>query len=397
MNDEQSAFLEHCQQALRDGRFRRVVLSHGKKKAKVKHSFTAVQGEKHTLIKAATPQGERVERLDHSAFMDSLRSLPSFSSATLNTADGDWLYAENRKGVASLTPGRATMGGPLESHNRERNYVLRQNRPYLARLGVADGQGRITRKYHAKFRQIAAFVEIIQRDMGAFVRGADRPITLLDLGCGKGYLTFAAYDWLRENARHEPAAEGVDLKKDVIAHCNAIADDLGFDGLNFTAARIDPDQSRNLDVLIALHACDTATDDALALGAKSHMQFFFCAPCCQAQIAAQILDRGVDDGRTFDTITQFPLMRRRQADLITDTARALLMGALGYEVKFMEFTPLEHTAKNILLVGKKTDGVDRKAAWAHYERLKQEAGFQRHALEDNLSDLLKAALAEHRH
>ncbi|MEM9733598.1 MAG: SAM-dependent methyltransferase [Pseudomonadota bacterium] len=389
MNEEQSTFLERCREALTDGSFRRVVLSHGKNKQKVKHTFSAVQGEKHTLIKAATPKGESLDRLEVNGLMDLLQSLAPFSSGTLNTARKDWLYAENRKGVASLTMGKATMGGPLETHNRERNYVLQQDRPYLARLGVSDGKGRVTRKYHAKFRQIAAFVEIIQRDMADFVRGAERPVSLLDLGCGKGYLTFAAYDWLRENTRHEPAAEGVDLKKDVIAHCNRIADDLGFEGLNFTAARIDPDQNRNLDVLIALHACDTATDDALALGAKSQMEFFFCAPCCQAQIAAQILDRGIDADRPFDTISQFPLMRRRQADLITDTARALLMGALGYDVKFMEFTPLEHTAKNILLVGKKSGGVDRAKAWAQYQRLKAEAGFKHHALEENLVGLLQ--------
>lgn len=388
MNEQQTGFLEHCRSALQDGTFRRVVVSTGGKKNKIKHVFSALQGEKHVLLRK---DGGTIDRLDVGALLNDLNALVPFTAATLNTQTRDWLYSENRKGEPKLASGKATMGEALESHNRARNYVLRQDRPYLARLGVTDQQGRTTRKYHGKFRQIAAFVEIIERDMGAFVRDADRPVTLLDLGCGKGYLTFAAYDWLRENAKHEPQAEGVDLKKEVIATCNGIADDLGFDGLNFTATRIDPDQNRNLDVLIALHACDTATDDALALGMKSNMQFFFCAPCCQAQIAAQILDRPTD-GRTFDAITQFPLMRRRQADIITDTARALIMTALGYEVKFMEFTPLEHTAKNIMLVGKRSETVDREEALARYQQLKHEAGFERHALEENLKAELGGAV-----
>ena len=179
------------------------------------------------------------------------------------------------------------------------------------------------------------------------------------------------------------------LVSELVEKCNRIAKENDLAGLSFVEGYIDNFQPARLDMLIALHACDTATDDALSLGIRSDAQFIFCAPCCQAQIAAQ-LAKSRPDG-PFGTIAGFPLMRRRQADIITDTARALLLGAMGYGVKFLEFTPLEHTAKNIMLVGVKDDRVDRDGALAQYRSLKREAGFTEHALEENLQGLLPPA------
>jgi len=265
---------------------------------------------------------------------------------------------------------------------------LREDRPYLQGLGVSNGQGQVIKKHHPKFRQIANFVEIIDRDIGDFVASANEPISMLDLGCGKGYLTFAAYDYVRSRAKHEPVARGIDIKANVIDLCNSISDRLDFDGLTFINAKIQPNEPRDVDILIALHACDTATDDALALGLRSNMKYLFCAPCCQAQIAQQLDAKSDAMGASLSTIATYPLMRRRQADIITDTARALLLTALGYEVKFLEFTALEHTSKNVMLVGKRSDAVDRAGAWRDYLALKSDAGFERHALEENVRDLL---------
>jgi SAM-dependent methyltransferase len=388
-NAEQEQFIQTLKQALEDGSFKRVTFSaKAKNTDKFKASFDLVLGGSKKIIKHEASHLTAGETLayDPKALIAMLQNEPyaGFRAATLFTQGKDFHYTENRKGEPKFYAAKATMRDAVQTHNKPKNYVLSEKRPYLRGLGVADHRGHIIKKYHPKFRQIANFVEIIDRDIGTFVETADHPISILDLGCGKGYLTFATYDYVAERARMQPIGQGIDIKENVIDLCNKIAGNVGFDGLKFINARIDKNQPQNVDILIALHACDTATDDALALGVRADMQYFFCAPCCQAEISRQIGNAGT----TFDMVNQYPLMRRRQADLITDTARALMLTALGYEVKFLEFTPLEHTAKNVMLAGKKSDKVDRKKAWADYLELKKSSGFERHALEENLKDLL---------
>ncbi len=396
INPEQSQFLEACHVALTDGSFKRVVL--GRKTGdggKYRASFDLVIGGKKRFVDFTDSNRAEPHRslVDADVLLDQMKQAPifPFQSALLCTESHDFHYAENRKGKASAYRSKASMKGVSQDHNRAKNYVLDATRPYLKGLGVTNDKGVVVKKHYGKFRQIANFVEIIDRDIGEFVANTDKSISMLDLGCGKGYLTFAAYDYLRARAAQEPRATGIDIKTNVIDLCNSLSDRLGFDGLKFQNGRIEQDKPQDLDILIALHACDTATDDALALGLRSNMQFFFCAPCCQAQIAAQIAahiaENGTDGGSDFDLISQFPLMRRREADVVTDVARALLLRSFGYAVKFLEFTPLEHTLKNVMLAGKRDHTVDREKAFAEYQQLKQAVGFDVHALEVNTADL----------
>lgn len=392
MKPEQQEFLQACRAALDSSTFKRAVF--GRKATadlpKSRATFDLVVGGKKRFIDIYLGNGEpkRVD-FDADGLLAQMSAPPvsPFQTAVLHTSEHDLHYAENRKGKARIYRAKATMKDAVQDHNRQKNYVLDRSRPYLKGLGVTNDKGVVVKKQYGKFRQIANFVEIIDRDIGAFVGEADRPISMLDLGCGKGYLTFAAYDYLRSRARHEPNTEGVDIKTNVIDLCNSLSDDLGFDGLTFQNARIEPNKPRDIDILIALHACDTATDDALALGLRSNMEYFFCAPCCQAQIAAQIAERAPQQGNDFDVITQFPLMRRREADIITDVSRALLLQSFGYAVKFLEFTPLEHTLKNVMLAGKRDASVDREKAFAEYQQLKAASGFAIHALEENTRDI----------
>ncbi len=397
LNPDQIQFLETCRTALEDESFKRVVFTGPKKgKDKFQAKFDLVLGGKHRFIDysdTSRPTPER-SKLDVDALVDSMSETPvaPFRAALLCTANRDFHYAENRKGVSRLYQAKATMKDVDQQHNRAKNYVLTKDRPYLKGLGVANERGEIVKKHYSKFRQIANFVEIIDRDIGSFVRDSTEPISILDLGCGKGYLTFATYDYVRSNARHEPLVRGVDIKPNVIELCNGISKELKFEGLVFENAYIRPDEKHekvgDLDILIALHACDTATDDALALGVRSNMKFLFCAPCCQAQIAAQVSG----SAKEFGLINQFPLMKRRQADIVTDVCRALLLQSFGYNVKFLEFTPLEHTLKNIMLVGKLDPSVDREKAWHDYVALKESYGFTDHALEENTNSLRQGKL-----
>jgi len=389
VNDEQRSFLEACKIALEDGSFKRAVFSsRAKGNDKFKASFDLILGEKRKFIRYSTNQSsvDETNELDAHTLKEKMSSpeISPFRAATLNTGSFDLHYAENRKMVPRLYKTKASMKDVAQTHNKQKNYALSEDRPFLKGLGVSTDGGKVHKKHYPKFRQIANFVEIIDRDIGAFVQSTDRPISILDLGCGKGYLTFATYDYVASRAKMQPKASGVDIKTNVIDLCNTLARKLNFDGLVFKNARIKPNKPEPVDILIALHACDTATDDALALGIRSDMEYFFCAPCCQAEIAQQT----ETSTKGFDLINAYPLMKRRQADIVTDTCRALLLTALGYEVKFLEFTPLEHTAKNLMLVGKKSDTVNRQKAYEEYLKLKSDYGFTKHSLEENLKDLL---------
>lgn len=388
-NKEQNEFLEACKTAMHDGSFKQAVFGFdGKGKSKSRAKFELVAGARKTLMRYTKSKTNTEQLSDFApelAYM-SMRSgdISHFQSATLYTDDFDLHYAENRKREPRLYKSKASMKGQTQDHNRRKNYVLAKDRPYLQGLGIASTDGDIHKSQYGKFRQIANFVEIIDRNIGRFVQDADAPVTLLDLGCGKGYLTFAAYDYVRSRAKLEPQVLGVDIKTNVINLCNELAGTLQFPGLQFRNARIEPDKNEPLDILIALHACDTATDDALALGVRSNMSYFFCAPCCQAEIAAQIKQSDA----AFNLINQFPLMKRRQADIITDVCRALLLNAVGYATTFLEFTALEHTSKNVMLTGKRDSSIDRKKAYEDYLDIKRAYGIEQHALEEHLRDQL---------
>lgn len=392
-NQEQNGFLAACKTALEESTFKRATFSSkGKGDDKFRAKFELVLGEQRKFVRYSDSRSaeELTEELDTDRLLEQMAGEPisPFKAAMLNTDAFDLHYSENRKGVARVYQSKPTMKGQSQSHNKTKNYVLREDRPYLEGLGVTNAAGKVIKKHHPKFRQIANFVEIIDRDIGAFVESAKEPISILDLGCGKGYLTFAAYDYIASRAKVQPIGIGIDVKPNVIELCNELSQRVGFDGLTFRKARIQQDKVENVDVLIALHACDTATDDALALGLRSNMQFFFCAPCCQAEIAAQI--EHVDS--PFELVNTYPLMKRKQADIVTDVCRALLLKAMGYDVKFLEFTPLEHTPKNIMLAGRKSETVDRYKAFAEYQELKKAYGFERHSLEENIKDLLESSL-----
>jgi len=389
-NPQQIEFLNACKAALKSGTFKRATFSaRGKGDDKFRAKYQMILGEKKQLVRYSDNRNtdERTGELDAEALYREMSGpeISPFRAATLSTQDHDLHYSENRKRQPRLYKSKPSLKDKVQHHNRRKNYVLDPSRPYLKGLGITGDSGTVLKKRYAKFRQIANFVEIIDRDIAAFVESADHPISLLDLGCGKGYLTFATYDYIRSRAKVEPQATGIDIKQDVIDLCNTLANDLNFNGLEFQKTRIKQSHSQKVDILIALHACDTATDDALALGLRSNMQYFFCAPCCQAEIAAQITQ--IDS--PFELVNQYPLMKRRQADIITDTCRALLMSALGFEVKFLEFTALEHTSKNIMLAGKRSNGVDRQKAYNDYLHLKKASGFQHHSLEESVKDLLK--------
>lgn len=205
----------------------------------------------------------------------------------------------------------------------------------------------------------------------------DGPVHIADMGAGKGYLTFALHELLTQRLNLDVDIKGVEIRPELVQKINEIIKMSGLKGLEFVESTIDAYRPQQLDILIALHACDTATDDAIAKGVRAGAELIVCAPCCHKQIR-QEMERS---GKT-DAITRYGIFMERQAVMVTDTIRALMMEYYGYKTQVMEFIEMENTPKNILLVGRKTDKTpDRLMISKAIGDLKRQYGIEKHYLE----------------
>ncbi|NYF25881.1 SAM-dependent methyltransferase [Sporosarcina sp. JAI121] len=230
------------------------------------------------------------------------------------------------------------------SHNRKKNYLLDENTPYpfLIRLGVQTPDGKVKKQKHDKFRQINRFVEFIDDSLAHLPK--DRTVRILDFGSGKSYLTFALYHYLRIEKGLDIKVTGLDLKKEVIEECSTIAEDLGYDNLEFLVGDInDYNDETSVDMVVTLHACDVATDMALARAVKWGAKVILSVPCCQHELFSQV------NSTALDVMLQHGLIKERFAALATDSIRAELLSLVGYEAQLLEFIDMEHTPKNILI------------------------------------------------
>jgi hypothetical protein len=309
----------------------------------------------------------------------------TYLSATLFSTERDTTLTYSKKRESQLTTGKPTLKAVKPAaHDRPKSYLVPPDRPYLKALHVSDAEGRIKPTMQGKYRQICRFIEIFDgllKEAGE--ESAGDPLSIIDIGSGKGYLTFALYDHLATTLRRTCKMTGIEVRDDLVDFCNDLAHDLDFTGLAFEAADAKQTSAKHADIVIALHACDTATDDAMALGIIADAKMILAAPCCQHELAPQIKD--ADEGLA--GVIKYPLFRQRQADLVTDTARALLLEASGYKVKVIEFVSTEHTAKNILIAATKSPNVNRERARRQYRALKRATGFETQHLASQLKDV----------
>jgi SAM-dependent methyltransferase len=229
------------------------------------------------------------------------------------------------------------------SHNRTKQYILPEGEPvdFLIRLGVQTPDGRITKNRYDKFRQINRYLEFIEDILEELPK--DRTIQMVDFGCGKSYLTFAAYYFLHVKQGRDLNVIGLDLKEDVIRNCNALARELGYEGLRFEQGDISVYQGEGADIVISLHACDLATDYALEKAVKWGAKVIMAVPCCQHELNRQIKND------MLKPVLKYGILKERMAALITDAVRADILERQGYEVQILEFIDMEHTPKNLLL------------------------------------------------
>ena len=296
-----------------------------------------------------------------------------YLSATLFTTAEDLTLQFTKKKATTLTRGKPTFATvPAAGHNRAKNYIVDAAKPYLHALGVTQADGTVKPSMYPKFKQICHFIEIVDQLIRESDLNAAGKISVTDIGSGKGYLTFALYEHLTSALGKAASVKGIDVRNDMVALCRRIANDARFTGLMFDETRADQAAPTASDVIIALHACDTATDDAIYQGINTNAALIVVAPCCQHELAPQLAKAS----EALAGITKFGLFKQRQADLVTDAARCLLLEASGYRVKVIEFVSTEHTAKNILIAAIRDSGIDRSAARAQFEKLKTEMGFK---------------------
>lgn len=230
------------------------------------------------------------------------------------------------------------------AHNRKKNYLLEEGKPvdYLVRLGVMTKEGKVVNSRFDKFRQINRFLEFVEDILPQLPK--DREITILDFGCGKSYLTFAIYHYLKVIKQYDVRIIGLDLKQDVIEKCSQMAREFGYEKLTFLQGDIaDYEGVGQVDMVVTLHACDTATDYALAKAVKWNAKVILSVPCCQHQMNKEM------QCQLLEPVFQYGIVKERTAALFTDGMRAALLEQKGYRTQLLEFIDMEHTPKNILI------------------------------------------------
>lgn len=270
-----------------------------------------------------------------------------FRSAHLFTIEHDYQLELGKKGKSRLNIGKPTFtAAPAATHDRDKKEQVDPNSFYLRSLGITDDNGRVRDRDQHKWRQINKFVEVLASLVDKSELKDRKELRIVDMGSGKGYLTFAAYDYFKNTRKVDVQMTGVDTKRELVELGNGIAAAAGFDGLKFVVGSIADYDVGDVDILIALHACNTATDDAIFKGITAKADLIVAAPCCHQELRPQIKPPAM-----LRDILKHGVMLERTAETLTDGLRSLLLERSGYSTKLFEFVALEHTPKNNMLVG----------------------------------------------
>jgi hypothetical protein len=310
-----------------------------------------------------------------------------FQNAHLHTQGQELQLAYSRKGKASLRAGKpsAAVAAVTPSHDKSKQRMLELSRPFLRELGVTNGQGELIPAMSRKWKQINKFVEVFSHALAASKLATEGAIHVADFGSGKGYLTFAMHDYLRHVLGREATVTGVELRDDMVALCRGVIERLGLEGMDYHQGDVrsyvpaqealgrpelpdTPSGGRtpgtgglggisDMNVMIALHACDVATDYAIHLGLRAGAEIIMCSPCCHKQLRPQMDRPGLLNGR-LGGMLRHGIHLGQQAEMVTDSLRALLLDACGYDTQVFEFVALEHTSKNKMILAVKRPVAD---------------------------------------
>ena len=284
-------------------------------------------------------KAELLEQLDHWLRKD-------YRQLQMDTTTQSIQALVSKKGKATVKQkiARDMRSARVLDHNRKKRYLLEEGTPipFLVDLGVMTAEGAIVRSRYDKFRQINRYLEFVEDILPELDK--DRELTLIDFGCGKSYLTFALYYYLTVKKQYRIRMIGLDLKKDVMEHCQELAEKYGYDRLTFLTGDIaDYDGVEQVDMVVSLHACDTATDYALEKALQWNAKVIFAVPCCHHELNRQM------HSTEMNPVLKYGLIQERMAALMTDAFRADVLELEGYQVQVLEFIDMEHTPKNILI------------------------------------------------
>ena len=272
----------------------------------------------------------------------------NFKQCNIFTSENDINILASKLDKPRIVRHKPTMEACVPSHDNTKNYIIEDGKPcdFLIELNVMTKDGNVIPKHYSKFRQINRYLEIID-DIYEYLP-KNRTIKIIDFGCGKAYLTFAIYHYLKELKNLDVQIIGLDLKKGVIDFCNEKANCLGYTGLKFLLGDIVEYKSDYADLVVTLHACDTATDFALMNAVKWNTKVILSVPCCQHELFNQI------SNDIHEPMLKHGILKDRLTEYLTDGLRGLKLESKGYDVSMIEFTSLEHTSKNILIKAIKT-------------------------------------------
>ena len=300
-----------------------------------------------------------------SAKLDEALAMP-FSQFHVQSRSGDLHVRVTRKGRVLIGRGKASRPEhqPSLAHDREKPHLISANDSFLHAIGIADAAGKLRPARAAKFHQINEFLRLMDQVLGPLDAGG--ALEIVDCGCGNAYLTFAACHYLRDVRGAAAHVVGVDVNGEIISNATGLRDSLGWEGLEFRASRIgDYHPERPPDLVLSLHACDTATDEAIAQGILWGSRVILAAPCCQHELQTQL------KAAIMRPVLRHGILKERTADILTDAFRALILRIMGYRTDVVQFVSPEHTTKNLMIRAVKGLKAGERRFVEEYEELKR--------------------------
>jgi Methyltransferase domain len=323
----------------------------------------------------------------------------AFRNAHLHTPSEEVQLAFSKKGKASVRVGKVAgataatsaasavgdgagsdpnaSASPAPAHNREKHRLIGLDRPFLRELGVTDVRGQLVPAMSRKYKQINKFIEVLAAAIDRSPLAQAQALNVVDFGSGKGYLTFAVHDWLRHNRGVAAQVTGVELRDELVQLCQGVIDRLSLQGMGYEQGDVRQYHPQALNVMIALHACDVATDYAIHLGIRAGAEVILCSPCCHKEVRPQLLSP-----HPLRPLLKHGIHQAQEAEMLTDGLRALLLEAAGYDTQVFEFISLEHTNKNKMILAIKRAAPEASAqVLAQIHDLKAFYGIQAQCLE----------------
>lgn len=350
--DPAALFLHHLDLSLQNDTFQKLTL--GKYRGdepsleKVKINRVVIKGTPHLSFTYRFTTKDIVKNLPLDDGREKVASLvgSSFLTAHLFSNGKEYALEYSKKRVPLLRVHEASVKVTSSTHNREKNHLIPSSAPFFRSLGIANDRGEVRGERYDKFRQINKFIEIIDSLLTEGKVYDQKVVRVVDFGSGKNYLTFALYYYLTAVRGKEAHVIGVEVRRDLVEYGRKLAEEGGFSGLTFAEGRIGEFYLSDADLVVALHACDTATDDAIAQAIKAKAKVIAVAPCCQRYLRPRMTIPS-----TLRPVLKHGILEERHAESLTDGLRSLVLESQGYQSKVFEFISGGHTPKNVMITG----------------------------------------------